>query len=362
MLLLWLPAGALILTMIAGFPAYWFLKRKGIIDHPKGRSSHDRPTVKGGGIAILGVVLLLGGWIAFRSQSGVLAVLLIGGLMLAVISMLDDIRGLPVIVRFVFHLIAAVAAILVLGVSGWGLTMKWGGGAFFLNILVAGLAMLWITGYTNAFNFMDGINGIAAGQALLTGLGTALVGGLAAGQWEHPAVLFSLVLAGSAGGFTPHNFPKARMFMGDVGSAPLGFLLATLVLWLARDFGWWILAPLALLHANFVLDTAITLIRRICRGERFYEAHREHFYQRLVRSGKSHAFVTGLEAGLLALVVILMAGYAYAGVWGRVMLALAVPAIWIAFFVYCEARFRNSKPETVKQDSALRNPHDRGKP
>jgi hypothetical protein len=88
--------------------------------------------------------------------------------------------------------------------------------------------------------------------------------------------------------------------------------------------------------------TGITLIRRICRGERFYEAHREHFYQRLVRSGKSHVFVTGLEAGLLALVVLMMVGYIHVGMWSRGMLILAVLAIWIAFFVYCEVRFRAS--------------------
>jgi len=132
------------------------------------------------------------------------------------------------------------------------------------------------------------------------------------------------------------------MFMGDVGSAPLGFLLASLALWLARDFGLWILPPLALLHANFVLDTAITLIRRICRGERFYEAHREHFYQRLVRSGESHVFVTGLEAVLLAFVIIMMVGYVHEGMWVRGMLILAVLAIWTAFFVYCEFCFRDS--------------------
>ena len=245
--------------------------------------------------------------------------------------MMDDIRGLRVIIRFVFHFVAAIAAILVLGVSSWDLTTKTGDGTFLLTFLAAGLALLWIRGYTNAFNFMDGINGIAAGQTVLTSLGMALVGGLGTGRWEHPGVLFSLMLAGSAAGFAPHNFPKARMFMGDVGSAPLGFLLATLMLWLARDLGW-IFIPLALLHANFVLDTAITLDRRIYRGERFCPAHREHFYQRLVRSGKSHAFVTGLEAGLLALVVLMMVGYVYAGVWGRVMLALAVPAMWIIFF------------------------------
>ncbi|MBM4331187.1 MAG: glycosyltransferase family 4 protein [Deltaproteobacteria bacterium] len=317
MLLLWLFVAALILTMIAGFPAYWLLKRIEVIDQPNRRSSHDRPTVKGGGIAILGVVLLLGGWIACRSQSSVLAVLLVGASILAVISMQDDIRGLPVIVRFVFHFIAAIMAILVLDVLGWTLAMSPVYGKVVLTIFIIGLSILWIAGYTNAFNFMDGIDGIAAGQAALTGLGTALVGGVATGKWEHPAVLFSLVLAGAALGFLPHNFPKARMFMGDVGSAPLGFLLAALVLWLASEFGLWILIPLTLLHTNFILDTGITLIRRIYRGERFYEAHREHFYQRLVRSGKSHVFVTSFEAALSALVILLMVSYAYVGKWGK---------------------------------------------
>ena len=91
--------------------------------------------------------------------------------------------------------------------------------------------------------------------------------------------------------------------MGDVGSAPLGFLLAFLALWAAKEHGWWLLIPLALLHANFVLDTGITFVRRVLRGEKWYDAHREHFYQRLIRSGKSHAFVTGCEMGLQLLVL-----------------------------------------------------------
>ncbi|MFH0927846.1 MAG: hypothetical protein V1821_00045 [bacterium] len=174
-------------------------KQRQILDTPNERSLHTLPIPRGGGIAILGVVLLLGGSIAFRSQSGTLAMLLVTALMLAVISMLDDIRGLPVIVRFVFHFIAAIAAVLVLGVSGWASAMSPEGEKVVPTILIIGLAIFWIAGYTNAFNFMDGINGIAAGQAALTGLGTALVGGVATGNWEHPAVLFSFVLAGAGG-------------------------------------------------------------------------------------------------------------------------------------------------------------------
>jgi UDP-N-acetylmuramyl pentapeptide phosphotransferase/UDP-N-acetylglucosamine-1-phosphate transferase len=99
--------------------------------------------------------------------------------------------------------------------------------------------------------------------------------------------LFSFVIADSAAGFLPHNFPRARMFMEDVGSAPLGFVLASLVLWLAKMHGWWLLIPLALIHGILCLIPLITLWRRLARGERWYAAHREHFYQRFAGAGKS---------------------------------------------------------------------------
>ena len=206
--------------------------------------------------------------------------------------------------------------------------------------LSAAIAFLWLAGYTNAFNFMDGINGLAASQAAFTGLGMALLTSVVSGPPISAPLLLSVILAGAALGFLPHNFPKTRMFMGDVGSAPLGFLLATLVLWSARDYGWSLLIPLALLHANFVLDTGITLVRRIIRRERWYAAHREHFYQRLVRSGKSHAFVTLWEMGLQMVVLALMLLYPRAGDVERLGLMGLVVAIWLAFFCYCESQFR----------------------
>jgi len=189
---------------------------------------------------------------------------------------------------------------------------------------------------------MDGINGLAAGQAIVTGFGMALLGGLALHGYESTPVLWSMAIGAAALGFLPHNFPQARMFMGDVGSAPLGFWLAVLVLWLATNVGAWILIPLALLHANFVLDTGITLLRRILRGECWYEAHREHFYQRLIRSGKSHAFVTGWEMALQGVVLGLMVLYLYVSVPVRVALIFLVILAWLAFFVFCERSFRKN--------------------
>ena len=328
------------------YPVRVALARSSIIDRPNQRSSHSRPTPRGGGIAILLVVLL--GALVLGRTSAVTLVLSALSLGLAVLSFWDDLRPLLAVVRFGGHALAALGVLHVLKWPRFSLDLISQPGVAW-PALVSGLFLfLWLTGYTNAFNFMDGINGLAAGQAIVTGLGMALLGSMAGGQSPvgSPPVLLSLVIAGACAGFLPHNFPTARMFMGDVGSAPLGFLLAAVVVWIARDYGCWLLIPLGLLHANFVLDTGITLARRILRGERWYEAHREHFYQRLIRSGKSHPFVTGLEMALQGVVLGLMVLYLYASVPVRVGLITVVILLWLGFFAYCERVFGRTKAET----------------
>jgi UDP-N-acetylmuramyl pentapeptide phosphotransferase/UDP-N-acetylglucosamine-1-phosphate transferase len=331
------------------YPVRVALARSSIIDRPNQRSSHSRPTPRGGGIAIMLVLLLVvaGDGGLRRGQPAVLATLLSAAALLAVVSFVDDLRSLPARLRFGCHGLAAVATLVVLKVTGLRLVVDSGGFPWPAMALVWLLGFLWIVGYTNAFNFMDGINGLAAGQAIVTGFGMALLGLVASAQWSvvSPPVLLSLVIAGAALGFMPHNFPKARIFMGDVGSASVGFLLAALVLWIARDYGWWLLIPLGLLHANFVLDTGVTLARRILRGERWHEAHREHFYQRLIRSGKSHPFVTGLEMTLEGVVLGLMVLYLHASVPVRVGLIALVILVWLVFFAYCERLFLRSNFE-----------------
>jgi UDP-N-acetylmuramyl pentapeptide phosphotransferase/UDP-N-acetylglucosamine-1-phosphate transferase len=303
------------------------------------------------------LVVVCGG-VALGWRSELALVLMTLCFSLAGLSLWDDLRPLAPLTRFCGHTLIALGMLYALGWPGFSLELG-GKPAAAWPVLVCGLLIfLWVTGYTNAFNFMDGINGIAAGQAVVTGLGMALLGSAVSGHWSasglaglrpggvvSPPVLLSLVIAGACAGFLPHNFPKARMFMGDVGSAPLGFLLAALVVWIARDQGWWLLIPLALLHANFVLDTGLTLVRRILRGERWYEAHREHFYQRLIRSGKSHPFVTGLEMALQGAVLGLMVLYLHASVPVRVGLIALVILMWLAFFAYCERLFRRSSLE-----------------
>jgi UDP-N-acetylmuramyl pentapeptide phosphotransferase/UDP-N-acetylglucosamine-1-phosphate transferase len=332
--------GALALTFLTAFPVRALLVRAGILDRPNERSSHATPTVRGGGLAIMTAILLGLAGLAIVFPRPELWGLFAGAALLAVISWIDDIRSLPSSVRFLAHAAAAGVFLACLGFPL--LTVDLGGGwEFALPLAVSGVVgFLWLAGYTNAFNFMDGINGISGSQAGITGLATAVMTGLALGDWTHPVVLSAVLVAGAAFGFLPHNFPKARMFMGDVSSAPVGFLLAAVALWAAVDAGWWLLIPLALLHANYVFDTGITLVRRVLRGESWHSAHREHFYQRLVRSGKSHTFTTGWEAVLQLGVAGLMIAYSGYGTSGRLALIVVVVAVWALFFIYCEWRFR----------------------
>lgn len=328
-----LPAiGALAMTVsyFLGFAVRRLLNFWRIMDNPNERSSHVQPTPRGGGLGIIGVFLLGAVPVVWLTGSG--PGLMAGGLaaLLALVGFLDDRRPLPWWIRLGVYLIAAVAMSLPF-LAGTGLVR-------FATLV--GFSLLF-AGYTNAFNFMDGINGLAAGQAVLSAAGLAAVALAAGVPATHPAVLLGVLLAGAAAGFLPHNFPAARMFMGDLGSVPLGFLLMTLTVWLAHDGGWWLLPPLAALHANFVMDTAITLVRRAGRRERLVAAHREHFYQRLVRAGWSHGAATGLEMAIAGVVLaVLLATIAFRPRFLPLAVAL-VPVVWAVFFVFCEREFRH---------------------
>jgi UDP-N-acetylmuramyl pentapeptide phosphotransferase/UDP-N-acetylglucosamine-1-phosphate transferase len=322
-----------------GWPACAALRRFGVIDKPNARSSHAVPTVRGGGVAIiltlLGAVVGLA-WTASQRGLPLAPSLALGAavLALAVVSFCDDLRSVGARIRFGCHAGAAIAVLVFVGLPQIG-----AGEAGSLALALVGF--LWIAGYTNAFNFMDGINGLAAGQAAVTGAATAALALAAGVPVHHPLVWLALVVAGAAAGFLPHNFPRARMFMGDVSSAPLGFLLAALGWWLACEAGWWILLPVGLLHANFVLDTGVTLARRVARGERWYEAHREHFYQRLIRSGHSHAYVTGWQLGFqLVIAVAVVAAVRAGGGWWLLPVTLVVALVWAVLFLQAERCFR----------------------
>ena len=332
-----------VLSYALGFFAFRELRKLGLIDQPNARSSHQQPTVRGGGVAVMKTILLGLGLIAFRRMDMTTLVILCAAAGLAIVSFADDWKSLRASVRFLCHTLAAVAALSALRAAEPMLTISNDLSWTLPPLLALVIGFLWFAGYTNAFNFMDGINGLAAGQAVVSSLGIVLVTGLATGKWNDSPTLAALAIGGAALGFLPHNFPKPRMFMGDVSSAPLGFLLAVVTVWIAHKNGWWLLIPLALLHANFVLDTAITLLRRVVRGERWYAPHREHFYQRLIRAGKNHTFVTSTEMALQGVVILAMVAYVKADTAGRLALIGAVLLLWTSFFTYAEILFNRSQ-------------------
>jgi UDP-GlcNAc:undecaprenyl-phosphate/decaprenyl-phosphate GlcNAc-1-phosphate transferase len=329
---------------LVSFPLYHQLLGWRLVDRPNNRSSHLMPTPRGGGlgiVAVLGIGLFLSGLLQDDLFS---LVLLCCTLLIAGISLIDDIKNLSPLVRFVIQIATATLLVVWLRVhedssSAERLKIGFGWGV---------VTVAWIVGYTNAFNFMDGINGISGGQATIAGLGTGAIAGLLIGTWTDSTVVISFLLAGAAAGFLPHNFPRARMFMGDVGSATVGFVLAALSVEIAVGAGGRSVIPLLVLHANYVLDTGITMTRRICRGDRFYEPHREHFYQRLVRAGKSHTFVTLAEMTLQIICLFLALGCIYAGNSGQAAVAAIVVLLWLLFFAYAEILFKKATQRAIK--------------
>jgi UDP-N-acetylmuramyl pentapeptide phosphotransferase/UDP-N-acetylglucosamine-1-phosphate transferase len=338
-----LAASAFAICYLLCWPLLGLLVRIGSFDRPNERSSHTQPTPRGGGLAVLAGIYLPGIWLAIRASSVPLAVILAASMPLAAISMRDDLRHVPQSVRFGFHLAAALVVLAALGIDDWQLALAPGYGWRLPAVLSGVLGVLWLAGYANAFNFMDGVNGIAGGQAALSALGMGLLAGAATGQWGALPVQSCFVVFGASAGFLPHNFPRPRMFMGDVGSVPMGLLLAALALWLANELGWWLLFPLTMMQANFVLDTGINLILRVWRREEWRAPHRQHFYQRLLRAGRTHVFVTCWEMGLLVVSMGLLFLYvAVSAPAARLALAAAVTVMWLGFFAYAVRAFRRA--------------------
>jgi Fuc2NAc and GlcNAc transferase len=261
---------------------------RGILDSPNERSSHVRPTPRGGGIAI--VVASLGAMIALvwlgRMETRLFYALAGGGAAVALVGHLDDRGRIGIVGRFTVHIAAAIWATVWLG----GMTeIHWGENVIRLGYAGSLFAVLGIVWALNLFNFMDGIDGIAASQAIfMSGAGAALAM-LAGMSSSIPAA--ALVLAAANLGFLLWNWPPARIFMGDVGSGYLGFALAVLGLAALRERA--VMLPVWLILGGvFFIDSTVTLLRRLARRERVYEAHRSHAYQWQARRWNSHLRVT----------------------------------------------------------------------
>lgn len=282
----------LLTAVLSWFLVYLYTRwavARGVLDIPNARSSHARPVPRGGGLVIVVLVsaaMLLLGRADWGGQRLILPAVLAAGI--AAISFLDDLKGVPIMIRL-FAQIGSALAIL-----WWIRTHEMPLIPLVESLLLGGfLLVLWVVGFTNAFNFMDGIDGIAATQALIAALwwmlASAAMGG--ANLW------LSAVVVGSCVGFLAHNWPPAGVFMGDVGSAFLGFTIASMSVIDQNNIPNLSLC-IALCVWPFIADTTGTLVMRIFRREPFLKAHSSHVYQRLVQSGFGHQSVTLLYGAL----------------------------------------------------------------
>ena len=278
---------ALAVTAVCTQVLTGYARKMSIVDTPNQRSSHKTPTPRGGGVAIVATSTLgfLGAaGLGFLEYQLALA-LVVGGLTVAIVGFIDDRRTVPSWARLVVHLGAASWAVFVLDGTP---ILQLGAQIVTLDgpwLLFNVLAIVWVL---NLFNFMDGIDGIAASQAIFVCLAGAVLGILAG---TSTVAIAAVILAGSSLGFLFWNWSPAKIFMGDAGSGYLGYIIAVLALAAAFDSPVQIMVWLVL-GGVFFVDATVTLTRRLIRGERVYEAHRSHAYQWLARRWDSHQRVT----------------------------------------------------------------------
>jgi len=312
--------------VLTGVVRQYALHRQ-VLDIPNRRSSHSAPTPRGGGVSIVVVFLLTVLLFVQRGTiSGSLGWALIGGgLAVAVAGLLDDHFRAPAWLRLLIHFAAAGWALWQLGGVGplhlgW-ISWDWG----WAGQLVALVGLVWII---NLYNFMDGIDGLAGLEALCaSGLGGLLLAWSGLGGLADVA----LALAGASAGFLVWNWPPAKIFMGDVGSGFLGFVFAVLAISSAKERPW-LLWPWLILLSVFIVDSTVTLMRRLITGARWYEAHCSHAYQHASRRW-GHLKVTEVVAALNAAWLLPLAWAAM--VWphlGVVFTSIAAfPLVWLAF-------------------------------
>lgn len=295
---------ALLLAAATGLSSFlvarWLCRhadRVGLTDRPNERSLHVSVTPRAGGTGFA-VLVPFAAAAGLSVTTGIVtapqASILVASLGLAAIGFADDRWTLPASVRFVAQFVAAT----VVALSGVVLpTLSLAGVTLTLGLLAAPLTVAWIVFVTNIYNFMDGIDGIAATQGLVT---TAAIGVVSLASGRPDLGLVMLILGSGVLGFLALNWPPARIFMGDVGSTFLGFSFAAWSVLGAIDqrpvpfFAW------VVVLSPFLADATITIVRRALRREPLWKAHRTHFYQRLVQSGWTHKRTTLLYGAFAA--------------------------------------------------------------
>lgn len=281
---------ALILFLISALISRFMVKRVKVLDVPNARSSHGSSTPTLGGIAIVASFVIGSALVWLFDDSAIIRSTPYLGfstsvMILAAVSLYDDLKELSFKIRLAAQALAAVIAIFS------GLTLPGFFGAL--------LSFFWIMGMVNAVNFMDGLNGMAGGNGLVAALYFSFI---CLAHQSSPAWIISYFIAAGTAGFLIYNFPRGRLFMGDVGSTFLGFSFAALGLMAhAGDTSVVPLMVMPLLFFHFIYDTVFTMSRRFRRGENIFQAHRSHLYQLFNQLGFSHPIVTGIYCAMAIL-------------------------------------------------------------
>lgn len=297
--------GALVFAFVVTGLMVPILRYARFMDVPNHRSSHTRPVPRGGGVAVVASLVLVS---LVAADPGVAVVgLLVATVALSAVGFVDDVRALGTKVRLAAQLAVAIGLSILLTASG---EASW----WWFPVLVLGVA-----GYVNAFNFMDGVNGISGITAAVVGFWWAWAG---QSEDQPKLAILGLVLAGAAIGFLPWNAPGARVFLGDVGSYGIGLFIAGLSAFAVVEGlpWWWAVAPVVVYGA----DTGWVLLRRARAGRPVTEAHREHVYQRLVDGGWSHLASAAFCAGATALICLAMGAGGASLEWWAAALSVAV--------------------------------------
>jgi Fuc2NAc and GlcNAc transferase len=312
---------------IATFPVRKYAHRLGLLDRPNERSSHVRTTPRGGGIGIIAGVLTgltVVNWL--NHPGGLVPWIVVGSAgLVAAAGLVDDVRGLSPVGRLIVQLLAAT---IVLSVTGPGVVLPLLREELALSTMWGGaLSLLWIMTVTNFFNFMDGFDGLAASQAVASCLGIVLAG------WGSDASVLALLIGAACVGFLFHNWTPARVFMGDVGSGFLGFTLAVLPFLAPEDNRSTAMLATAVGLSLFLLDPALTLVRRAASRKPLTQSHREHLYQQFALPGEPVGGVVTIYSALAILLAVAGAfGYRNPGllpwvVLGSIVLFAAVCSV-----------------------------------
>ena len=281
------------------------------------------PTPRGGGLAIVVLVTGAGLWSASDAGFSHALIYIVCGIIIAYLGWRDDVSSLSTRVRFAVQ--GLVAAVSIYGLGYFKTVTIPLFGELHLGIVGIIITFLWIIGLTNAYNFMDGIDGIAGGVALAGGLGWMM---LASNMRNAFVFWIALAIAASSLGFLAHNWSPAKIFMGDVASTFLGYTFAVLPL-LSADQGGDALMLGTLLMWTFIMDAGVTFIRRALKRENVFSAHRTHLYQRLVIGGYPHHMISTLYLMLTLLAGVLSFEWSRGSQLAPPLIILGLPLIWI---------------------------------